>query len=336
MQVIPEILEDKKVIKSDIIGDPHIKVAQRVIAQEVAGLKALSASLDGKFSDAVELLHGIRGRLIITGMGKSGHVARKIAATMASTGTPAFFVHPGEASHGDLGMVTRDDALVMLSNSGETAELQDMIVFAKRFSIPIVAMVRRKTSVLVEAATVALVLPDTAEAAPVGAPTTSTTMMMALGDALAVALLEMNGFTAENFGTFHPGGSLGKAFVRVKELMHGGEQLPIVRESTPMSEVLLTITSKSFGCAAVVDASGDLLGIITDGDLRRHIDSDLLSQTASQVMTANPRTIYANSLAAEALGVMNDKKITSLFVVDEAKHLVGILHIHDCLRAGIG
>lgn len=311
-----------------------IEAGRDVLQQEIKGLQALAEALDTRFAEAVELLSGIRGRVIVSGMGKSGHVARKIAATMASTGTPAHFVHPGEASHGDLGMITADDAALLLSNSGETAELGDMIAYTRRFSIPLIGMVRRPTSALVDAADIALVLPDTPEASPVNAPTTSTTMMLALGDALAVALLERRGFTREEFSVFHPGGKLGKAFTRVEDLMHTGEQLPLVKEETPMDDVLLEMTSKSFGCAGVRSVQGDLLGIITDGDLRRHMGRDLLGQKAKDIMHQNPKTIHSRALAEEALKLMNDKAITSLFIVDEGKP-VGILHIHDLLRAGV-
>ena len=312
-----------------------ITVARHLLETEIEGLQALSNALDDQFVQAVELIANLKGRLIISGMGKSGHIARKIAATMASTGTPAYFVHPGEASHGDLGMVTRDDALLLLSNSGETSELRDMVAYGARFAIPMIAMVRRETSMLVEAADVPLVLPATPEASPTGAPTTSTTMMLALGDALAMALLERQGFTAEDFQTFHPGGKLGQRFVKVKDLMHGGEELPTVPAQLPMQQVLLAMTAKRFGCAGVLDESGTLLGIVTDGDLRRHMDVDLLAKSVESVMTKDPATIRANSLAAEALQIMNDRKITSLFVCDEAGVPEGIIHIHDCLRAGI-
>lgn len=304
-----------------------------VIDQEIAGLAALKDALGAEFARAVAVLAECRGRIILTGMGKSGHVARKIAATMASTGTPAHFVHPGEASHGDLGMITGTDVVIALSNSGETAELSDIIGYCKRFGIPLIAMVRRKTSMLVEAATVALVLPETPEASPVNAPTTSTTMMMALGDALAVALMERRGFTREHFSVFHPGGKLGKAFIRVRDLMHAGDQLPLVDAATPMREVILTMTQKTFGCAGVVEG-GKLAGIITDGDLRRHLSPDMLSLTAKEIMTKNPLSIRPAALAAEALGIMNQRAITTLFVVEEGVPQ-GILHIHDCLRAGI-
>ncbi len=319
---------------------PIILSARRVIRQEVHGLEALSDAIGQPFVEAVETIYGLKGRLIVSGMGKSGHIGRKIAATLASTGTPAFFVHPGEASHGDLGMITTQDALLVLSNSGETSELKDMIHYTSRFRIPLVAMVRRHTSVLVDAATVSLVLPEIPEASPKGekvmAPTTSTTMMLALGDALAVALMEQRGFSKEQFGVFHPGGKLGKAFTRVRDLMHGEERVPVVSMETPMADVLLEMTSKSFGCVAVVDAEGILKGIITDGDLRRHLQDDMLEKVAQNVMTHDPLTIRPEALAAEALGVMNQRKITTLFSIDTDRRPIGIIHLHDCLRAGIG
>ncbi|MDX1975626.1 MAG: KpsF/GutQ family sugar-phosphate isomerase [Rickettsiales bacterium] len=311
-----------------------IEHGKAVLQQAIKGLSALSEALNGDFSRAVDCLASISGRVIVTGMGKSGHVARKIAATMASTGTPAHFVHPGEASHGDLGMITPADAVVALSNSGETAELADIIAYCKRFSIPLIGIARRQGSMLVEAADIALVLPDTPEASPTNAPTTSTTMMIALGDALAVALLERRGFTPEHFSVFHPGGKLGQAFIRVTELMHSGDQLPLVTDATQMQDVLLTITAKSFGCAGVINKQGKLIGVITDGDLRRHMHPDLLKRSATEIMTKNPVTIRAQALAVEATKVMNDRSITSLFVVQDDKP-VGIIHVHDCLRAGI-
>lgn len=311
-----------------------LAAARKVIAREVEGLEAVADALDDKFLALVDAIYKLKGRVIISGMGKSGHIGRKIAATMASTGTPAFFVHPSEASHGDLGMITADDLVICLSNSGETNELRDVIAYAKRFRIPLVALVRRKTSVLVGAADIAIVLPEVPEASPVGAPTTSTTMMLAYGDALAMALLEKRGFTKEDFGVYHPGGKLGAQFTRVGDLMHEGSELPLVKENDPMSKVLITMTAKRFGAAAVLDAKGKLLGIITDGDLRRHMDAKLMSKKAGAVMTKNPITITPQMLASEALGIMNNKSITALFAVTAGKP-VGILHIHDCLRAGI-
>ena len=314
--------------------DADVEVARRVLALEAKGLAALSAALDERFSRAVGVLAGAKGRVIVSGIGKSGHVARKIASTMASTGTPAVFVHPAEASHGDLGMITGDDAILCLSNSGETVELKDLIAHSRRFAIPLVAVVGKTGSALDQAADVSLLLPDTAEACPLGlAPTTSTTMMLALGDALAVALFERKGFTSEQFQMLHPGGRLGKALIRVGDIMHGGDRLPLVESGTLMREALLVMTAKSFGCVGVT--MGDMLvGIVTDGDLRRHIDRDLVAQTVDKVMTRNPKTIRAPSLAAQAVAVMNAQNITSLFVV-EGKRPVGILHIHDCLRAGV-
>jgi arabinose-5-phosphate isomerase len=324
----------QKIRKNRNHPSDDIAHGRAVLEREIEGLQALADALDKKFAQAVVLLSAIKGRVIVTGMGKSGHVARKIAATMASTGTPAHFVHPGEASHGDLGMITKDDAVLAFSNSGETAELSDIITYCKRFSIPLVGVARRAGSMLIEAADVAMVLPDIAEASPTGAPTTSTTMMMALGDALAVALIERKGFTRDDFSTFHPGGKLGKAFIRVEDLMHGAKELPLIAPNTPMRDALLAMTAKRFGCAGVVDSKGMLAGVITDGDLRRHMRPDLLDKKAAEIMTKNPQTIRPGALAAEALSIMNERSITTLFVVD-AKKPVGIIHIHDCLRAGI-
>ena len=319
-----------------MVSDSAVDVARgrAVLRQEIMGLEELSKSLNASFSQAVACLSAIKGRVIVTGMGKSGHVARKIAATMASTGTLAHFVHPGEASHGDLGMISQDDAVLALSNSGETAELSDIIGYCKRFSIPLIGVVRREKSMLVKDADIAIILPAIPEASPTDAPTTSTTMMMALGDALAVALLERRGFTRYDFSVFHPGGKLGKAFIRVNNLMHSGKELPLVTAKTPMREALLVITAHRFGCVGVVDAKGHLSGIVTDGDLRRHMSSSLLNRKVVDIMTKKPLTIRSQALAVEALAVMNNKSITSLFVVDNKKP-VGIIHIHDCLRAGV-
>lgn len=311
-----------------------LNTAKHVIQMEAKALEALAESLGDSFVQATETIGTLKGRLVVTGMGKSGHVAKKIAATMASTGTPAYFVHPGEASHGDLGMITSADAVLALSNSGETPELADILAYTKRFSIPLIALVGRAPSALADAADICLLLPPMGEASPVNAPTTSTTMMMALGDALAVALLEKRGFTKEDFATFHPGGKLGKQLLRTTELMHKAEELPLTSKDAAMPDVLLTMTNKHFGCAGVVDDTGKLLGIITDGDLRRHMENGILDKKASDVMTASPKTISPDKLAAEALAIMNSKSITSLFVVKNEKP-VGILHIHDCLRAGI-
>lgn len=313
-----------------------LESARQVLKLEAEGLLALADTLDEQFCMAVDVLSKVQGRIVITGMGKSGHIGRKIAATLASTGAPAFFVHPGEASHGDLGMVTQADAILALSNSGDTSELSDFIHYSRRFTIPLISITSRKESTLSEAADVSLVLPKAQEACPLGlAPTTSTTMTLALGDALAVALLERRGFSADDFQQFHPGGSLGNQLMKVKDLMHEGDALPLVSPASLMSDALLEMTAKHFGCVAVIDEEKHLLGIITDGDLRRNMANDLIQKTADTVMTSGAKTILANALAVEGLAIMNDKSITSLFVLDESQRIIGILHIHDCLRAGI-
>lgn len=309
--------------------------ARRTLELEIEGLKALANSLDGPFAAAVSLLLAVKGRVIVTGMGKSGHVARKIAATLASTGTPSQFVHPGEASHGDLGMITRDDALLALSWSGESVELRSIIDYAKRFDIPLVAVTAEERSALARAANVLLLLPKAEEACPNGlAPTTSTTMQLALGDALAIALLERNGFSASDFGVFHPGGKLGAILQRVSSMMHGGDALPLASRDMAMSQALIIMTRQGFGCLGITDEQGHLIGIITDGDLRRNMGDGLLNRRAGDVMTANPKSIGPETLASEALNLMNNSKITSLFVVEDKKP-VGLVHIHDFLRAGV-
>ncbi len=320
-----------------------ITVARGVLAAEAAGLNALSAALDDLFVQAVTLLEGragahTNGRVVVSGMGKSGHVARKIAATLASTGTPAMFVHPGEASHGDLGMIMATDAVLALSNSGETAELADLVAHSRRFGLPLVAITGRAGSTLALAADVALILPSAPEACPMGlAPTTSTTMQLALGDAIAVALLTRRGFGPADFRVFHPGGKLGAQLRRVRDVMHGGANLPLASPATPMPAALLAMTAKRFGCLGVTDESGRLIGIVTDGDLRRAMGPDLLSRSVEGVMTRNPRAVGPDMLAAEALRIMNDpqRPITALFVVDQQGVAVGILHIHDLLRDGV-
>ncbi|QQP92551.1 KpsF/GutQ family sugar-phosphate isomerase [Skermanella sp. TT6] len=315
--------------------DGDIAVAGRVLRLEAEALIDLAAGLDAGFGRAVGLLGRITGRVVVTGMGKSGHVARKIAATLASTGTPALWVHPGEASHGDLGMIGKDDAVIALSNSGDTAELADIVAYAKRFRIPLIGITRRAHSSLAEQSDVALILPSSPEACPLGlAPTTSTTMMMALGDALAVALLERRGFSAADFKVFHPGGQLGRQLLRVTELMHREAELPLAPLDIRVCDAILVMTAKSFGCVGLTGPDGRLAGIITDGDLRRHMNPDLLGRPAASVMTADPKTIRPSALAGEALGIMNAMAITSLFVTDDGRP-VGIIHIHDCLRAGV-
>ncbi|WP_051341396.1 KpsF/GutQ family sugar-phosphate isomerase [Azospirillum halopraeferens] len=306
---------------------------------EAEALITLAEGLDGTFVAALDRLAGIAGRIVVTGMGKSGHVARKIAATLASTGTPALFVHPGEASHGDLGMIARTDAVIALSNSGETHELSDIIAYTRRFAIPLIGVTRRPGSSLAEQADVALVLPSAPEACPLGlAPTTSTTMMLALGDAIAIALLERRGFSASDFHQLHPGGQLGRALLTVQDLMHKGADVPLCTTETPLSEVILEMTRKRLGCVGITDAAGRLVGIITDGDLRRHLEPALLSQRAGDIMSESPKTIRPKALAAEAVRVMSDRQITTLFVLDvesPSGRPVGVVHIHDCLRAGV-
>jgi arabinose-5-phosphate isomerase len=315
-----------------------LDVARSVLHTEAAGLHALAVGLTPSFAHAVDLLAGTTGRVVVSGMGKSGLVARKIAATLASTGTAALFVHPAEASHGDLGMIVPGDAVLALSNSGETTELADLVAHSRRFGLPLVAVTARGGSTLAKAADVALILPAAAEACPMGlAPTTSTTMQMALGDAIAVALLTRRGFTAADFHQIHPGGRLGTRLRRVRDLMHTGDAMPLAAPDAPMDRALLVMTEKRFGCLGIVGASGRLMGIITDGDLRRAMGPDLLCRQAADVMTRAPRTIAPDALAGEALHAMNARQrpITSLFVVDSADRPLGILHIHDLLRAGI-
>jgi arabinose-5-phosphate isomerase len=340
MQVDPSIAAGQKeaMTAAPAANPGDINVARSVLHTEAAGLLALAAGLTASFGQAVDLLAATAGRVVVSGMGKSGLVARKVAATLASTGTAALFVHPAEASHGDLGMVVAGDAVLALSNSGETAELADLVAHSRRFGLPLVAITARAASTLAKAADVALTLPGAAEACPMGlAPTTSTTMQMALGDALAVALLTRRGFTAADFHQIHPGGRLGSRLRRVRDLMHTGDAMPLALPDTPMDRALLLMTEKRFGCLGVVNRSGRLTGIVTDGDLRRAMGPDLLSRHAADVMTSVPRTIGPDALADEALHAMNarERPITALFVVDAASRPLGILHIHDLLRAGI-
>jgi len=312
--------------------------ALRTLEVEREGLSALMRALDdglGRHLDAaVELIAGAAGRVIVTGMGKSGHVGRKIAATLASTGTPAYFVHPGEASHGDLGMIRRDDVIVALSWSGETSELSDLTAYANRFGVGLVAITSNADSTLARAADVCLCLPSAKEACPNGlAPTTSTTMQLALGDALAVALLETRGFSAQDFRVFHPGGKLGALLKQVKDVMHRGERLPLVPLGTPMTEAIVRQSEKGFGCVIVTTPAGDLAGIVTDGDLRRHMGGDLLARRVEDVMSPNPTTVPPDALLGEALEIIETRKKGALIVV-EGSRPVGLVHVLDLLRAG--
>ncbi|MCF2906101.1 KpsF/GutQ family sugar-phosphate isomerase [Octadecabacter sp. CECT 8868] len=314
-----------------------IDTARRVIREEANALNSLADSLGVSLSDAVDLILNAKGRIIISGIGKSGHIARKIAATLASTGTPAHFVHPAEASHGDLGMVTRGDVVLAISNSGEAPELANLIAYTQRFGIPLIGITSRAESSLATQSDIVLLMPKLPEACGTGVvPTTSTTMTLALGDALSVAIMQHRAFSADNFREFHPGGKLGAQLSRVGDLMHKGDAVPLVGEDTPMSDTLLTISQKGFGVVGVLDDDGYLSGIVTDGDLRRNM-AGLLDLTAGKVMTKAPRTIGTAALAEEAVNVMNTSNITCLFVVDPegSNRVAGILHIHDCLRAGI-
>jgi len=320
-------------------ANSHIASALRTLNIESEGITALAAAMsDGlgaPFVAAVDTIRAARGRVIVTGMGKSGHVARKIAATLASTGTPAFFVHAADASHGDLGMITSDDVMLALSWSGETEELKDLINYSRRFRIVLIAVTVNVESTLGKAADIVLVLPETREACPHNlAPTTSSLMQLALGDALAIALLESRGFTAIDFGVFHPRGKLGAALKFVRDVMHPGDAVPLIKRGSPMSEAIVEMSGKGLGCVAVTDDSGKLAGVITDGDLRRHMRVDLLQAPVDAVMTVAPKTVRPDQLASEALQILNSSKITALIVV-ESDRPVGIVHFHDLLRAGV-
>ena len=311
-----------------------IATGKRVLQTEAEALSQLAEALGDSFHQAIEMISAAEGRVIVTGMGKSGHVGSKIAATMASTGTPAFFVHPAEANHGDLGMIARDDAIIAISWSGETVELKGIIAYSRRFSIPLIAITAGEGSTLGREADVRLLLPRAPEACPHGlAPTTSALLQLVIGDALAVALLEARGFTPDHFRTFHPGGQLGASLTQVREIMHVGDTVPVVAAGTAMREAILEMSGKGFGCVAITDGAGVLVGIITDGDLRRQIDNDLLSLSVDQVMTRNPKTVRPETLAVKALQMLNASSITALMVEDGGKP-VGLVHLHDLLRIG--
>ncbi|MBX6426347.1 MAG: KpsF/GutQ family sugar-phosphate isomerase [Variibacter sp.] len=320
-------------------GRALIDSARRTLETEASGIAALLASvrdeLGPPFVAAAEMIRAARGRIIVTGMGKSGHIARKIAATLASTGTPAYFVHPGEASHGDLGVITGDDVIMALSWSGETSELKDLIDYSRRFRIGLIGVTANAESTLGRSSDVVLTLPQVREACPHNlAPTTSSLMQLALGDALAIALLESRGFTAVDFRIFHPGGRLGALLNFVRDIMHTGDAVPLVRLGTPMAQAVVEMTAKGAGCVGIVDADGRLVGIITDGDLRRHLAADLLTRPVEAVMTRDPKTVRPDQLVSEALELLNASRITVLLVVDAGRP-VGIVHFHDLLRAGV-
>ncbi len=315
-----------------------INSAKHTVEKEIEALKMMEDNFDDSLTQALDLLQNTKGRVIVTGMGKSGHIGRKIAATLASTGTPSFFVHPGEASHGDLGMLTDEDTVIAISNGGESKELSDILVYSKRFGIPLIAITKNPQSSLGKAGDIILRLPDDGEACPLGlAPTSSTTATLVLGDVLAIALMERKGFSKTDYKQRHPGGKLGAILQKVSDLMHTGNDIPLVSEDTMLQDALVVMTAKMLGCVGVVDDKGVLKGIITDGDLRRWLSPDLLQKKVSDVMTKNPKTIGPDVLAAEALNIMNNtgKGITQLFVVQDDNKPIGIIHIHDCLRVGV-
>ncbi|RLJ98005.1 KpsF/GutQ family sugar-phosphate isomerase [Ruegeria conchae] len=316
--------------------ESFLKTARQVITDEARALDVLAEGLDEHFAEAVQLILQATGRIIISGIGKSGHIGHKIAATLASTGTPAYFVHPAEASHGDLGMVSKGDVVLAISNSGEAPELANLLAFTRRFGIPLIGLSSKPESTLMKQADVHLLIPSMGEACGFGmVPSISTTLTLAMGDALAIALMKYRDFRPEDFRAYHPGGKLGAQLSTVRDLMH--KDMPLVTAGTPMSEALLVMSQKSFGVVGVTDEAGCLLGIITDGDLRRNMDG-LLNKNTTEVMTENPLTIAPNAMAEEAVSIMNDRKITSLFVVDPETNgpTSGLLHIHDCLRVGLG
>jgi arabinose-5-phosphate isomerase len=330
-------LKQDRLLRDDL--GRAVASAARTLQLETEGLSALKAALASdlidSFAAAVEMLRACRGRVIVTGMGKSGHVGLKVAATLSSTGTPAYFVHPSEASHGDLGMITRDDLIVAFSWSGETVELGNIVSYSRRFAVPLIAVTSNPRSTLAEAAELVLALPQAKEACPHGlAPTTSTVMQLALGDCLAMALLDSKGFTARDFKALHPGGQLGARLKFVSDLMHKGDRLPLAPADAVMTEAIVVMTEKALGCLGVVDDSGFLKGIITDGDLRRHMGDGLLARRVAEIMTPAPKTVSPDLLASAALEMINSSKITTLFVVENGRP-VGIIHIHDLLRAGV-
>lgn len=319
-----------------------IQSAKRVIETEIHGLQLMCDHFDDAFVQAVEMMYPVKenkGRIIISGMGKSGHIGQKMAATFASTGTPSFFVHPSEASHGDLGMLTKEDLLLTISNSGESREMGDIISFSRRHGIAMIAITSKADSSMAKAADLVLLIPNAKtapEACPLGlAPTTSTTLTLAMGDALAVALIEKRGFSMQDFKDRHPGGKLGNVLLKVEDIMAAGDELPLIGPHDTMADALVVMTAKSLGCLGVVDQNGKLAGIITDGDLRRHMSPDLISRQTKDVMTKDPKTIVGNMLGVEAIALMNNNKITNIFVVDGDHKPVGLLHVHHLLKAGV-
>lgn len=315
-----------------------LQSAYNTIDKEIAALKVMRKDLNGEFIEALDMMQATKGRVIVTGMGKSGHIGKKIAATLASTGTPSFFVHPAEASHGDLGMLTQDDIVLAISNGGESKELSDILIYCTRWNIPIISITRDPSSTLGKAGKIVLKLPDDGEACPLGlAPTSSTTATLVLGDALAIALIERRGFSKNDYNQRHPGGKLGAILQKVSDLMHSGEEMPILGECADMRQVVMVMSEKRLGCVAIVNEDGVLTGMITDGDLRRAIansnGNDIFDRTAIEIMTKNPKTTTPQTLVAEVVALMNDKKITQLIAVENSKPM-GVIHLHDCLKAG--
>ena len=323
----------EKSVSQQEISDKNCAV--KTINMEIDTIIKLRESIDSSLTRALDLMQGAAGRIIITGMGKSGHIGRKIAASLASTGTPSFFVHPAEASHGDLGMITNDDVVIAISNSGESKELLDILNYCKRFGIKLIAVTKNAESSLGKAGDVVLLLPNNGEACPLGlAPTSSTTATLVLGDILTTGMIERKGFTREDFNARHPGGKLGSVLQRVSDLMHKGDEMPVLDENSDMQKVLLEMTSKRLGCVGFVNQSGELTGMLTDGDLRRCLTPQILSEKAVNLMTKNPKVLSKDVMVSEALRVMHDKKITNIFIVENKKP-IGVIHIHDCLNSGV-
>ena len=322
----------KKNKKNNLRKVNYLGSAKRALEIESQALQKLKKSIGKEFLSVINVLSKIKGRIIISGVGKSGHVGKKIAATLSSTGTPSMFIHPTEASHGDLGMITKSDAIILLSNSGESPELDDMITYAKRYNLPLVGITSKRKSTLVNSTEKILLLPEFREACPLKlAPTTSTTMMMALGDALAISLLEKRSFSSENFKKFHPGGQLGSKMQTVKDLMHKGREMPLIESNKKMGSMLILMTEKRLGCVGIVNQKKSLIGVVTDGDLRRNMNKNIINKKASEVMTKKPKVVKEDALVGEALNLMNSTKITSLFICANTKPIV-IVHVHDLLR----
>ena len=312
-----------------------IDLAKEIIANEIAGLTALKDSIDETFLEVLRVIESVKGKIILSGMGKSGYVARKIAATLSSTGTPAIFLHPAEASHGDLGVISKHDIVMLFSNSGETQELNAIIEYCNRFKIKMIGVTRKQNSLLYEISNIKVLIPNTPEVNEIGAPTTSATMMMVWGDAIAVSLLNKRGFSTDDFRILHPGGNIGNKLIKVVDIMHTGDQIPLVVIETPFNEMISEITKKRLGCTGVINNKGILIGIVTDGDLRRHIEIDFKKATATDFMSSNPLIIDQGMLAVQAFTLMSDNNITQLFITDKQTKPIGIIHLHDLIKIGI-